>query len=77
MHAHQTTYYQLSACELRDPPEIPKPWPGYDVPPSPLSQTLPGAPHTLGYLKTKPQERLKVFYVFGVFLHCTESVSHD
>ena len=52
--------------------------PGYDAPSIPLSQTLPGAPHTLGYLKTKPQERSKVFFFgFGVFLHCTESVSHD
>ena len=46
-------------------------------PPEPLSQALPGDPQTSRFLKTKPQERSKVFFVLIVILDCTESVSFD
>ena len=75
MHAHQTAT-NLVRVNLKTLQRFLNPGLGRKYP-QPLSQTLLGAPHTLGYLKTKPQERSNVFCVFGVFLHCTESDSHD
>ena len=76
MHAHRTTT-NLVHVNLKTLPRFLSQGLGTMYPLSPSRRPCWVPPHTLGYLKTKPQERSKVFYVFGVFLHCTESVSDN